>query len=378
MTSEETPAEAGAIGQTSDESRWHAPLVRASDWAWRSLVVLALVAVVVAVGVRLAAIVVPALLAVVVVPVGRPLMVRLGKRLNHSLAAALVVLIALSALGAAGWLMVTALVANWNDLWVGIADAISAVMDWIDEQVTALSDEQIATMRENLSDLVRTTAGVVVGGATKSVAVIGGFLVGMFLFVVTFFFGVRDWDEFRAWVLRSVRPRARRKSEHFLDRFEIVLRRYWKSQAYIGVFDALAVGIGLAIIGVPLALPIAVFTLVISFIPYVGAVVSTALAVLVALGTEGNTAALLALILCLFTFNTGENLMRPWLVGETVKMRTFIALIAGTAGVLVAGALGAILAIPLVALAGEARRIFFTVSAHDGRTANGAAPVVTS
>jgi predicted PurR-regulated permease PerM len=124
------------------------------------------------------------------------------------------------------------------------------------------------------------------------------------------------------------------------------------------VFDAVALGLGLWLIGVPLALPIAILTFVISFIPYVGAVLASAVAVFVALGTNGVGDAALVLVLSLLIFNTGENLMRPWLVGETIKLPTFVVFIASTVGVLLTGALGAVLAIPVVALTLEAQRIF--------------------
>jgi predicted PurR-regulated permease PerM len=158
--------------------------------------------------------------------------------------------------------------------------------------------------------------------------------------------------------VQTAQPTTQPKAELFLTRFDVVLRSYWKGQAFIGVFDAVALGLGLWLIGVPLAAPIAVLTFVVSFIPYVGAAISTLLAVLVALGTGGSGDAMLTLLLALFVFNTGENLMRPWLVGESMKMPTFVVFIASTVGVLLAGALGAVLAIPLVAMAGEAWRIF--------------------
>jgi predicted PurR-regulated permease PerM len=86
------------------------------------------------------------------------------------------------------------------------------------------------------------------------------------------------------------------------------------------------------------------------------------------LGTGGSGDAALTLLLALFVFNTGENLMRPWLVGDSMKMPTFVVFIASAVGVLLAGALGAIVAIPLVAMAGEALRIFL-----DGDTETNAA-----
>jgi predicted PurR-regulated permease PerM len=333
-------------------------LVRASDWSWRILVVLALAAVVIWAGISLAAIVIPALLAVVIIPVGRPLVESLERRMPSSLAAALVLLLAVLILLAAGWLMVTSIAANWQALSDGLVDAVGAITDWVETQAGALEDTQILEIEENLNDLVATISGVLIGGATRSVAVLGSFFVGLFLFVVTFYFGLRDWPKFQAWLTQSSRVESQQRAELFMQRFDIVLRNYWKGQALIGVFDAVALGLGLWLIGVPLAAPIAILTFVISFIPYVGAVLASAVAVFVALGTNGVGDATIVLVLCLLIFNTGENLMRPWLVGETIKLPTFVVFIASTVGVLLTGALGAVLAIPVVALTLEAQRIF--------------------
>jgi predicted PurR-regulated permease PerM len=319
---------------------------------------MALVTVVVVAGIALSAIVLPVLLALVVIPVGHPLVGLFARRLPRSVSALFVLLLAVGILVAASWLMLRSIAANWSALFSGISEAITVATAWIQDQIAALTPEQLASIQENLRDLASTMANVMVGGATRSVLVIGSLLVGLLFFLVTFFFGVRDWDLFRRWAIGRMRPSLRSRGEEFLERFDVVLRNYWKGQAFIGVFDAVAIWVGLALIGVPLAAPIAILTLVISFIPYLGAVISTALAVFVALGTSSGGDAALTLVLCLFVFNTGENLMRPWLVGETVDMPVFVAFIAGTAGVLMAGAFGAILAIPLVALAGEARRIF--------------------
>lgn len=350
-----------------DIKRWHGPLVRTSDWAWRILVVLGLGAVVVWAGISLAAIVIPALLAVVVIPVGRPLVERFERRMPSAVAAALVLLLVVLVLFAAGWLMLASIAANWQALWEGLADAVAVIANWIDVQVEGLSENQVLEIRENMRDLVGTVSAVLIGGATRSVAILGSLLVGFFLFVVTFYFGLRDWAKFQAWLVRSTHAATQQKAELFMQRFDVVLRNYWKGQALIGVFDALALGLGLWLIGVPLAAPIAILTFVISFIPYVGAVISTSLAVFVVLGTGGIGDATLALVLCLFIFNTGENLMRPWLVGETIKLPTFVVFVASTVGVLLAGALGAVLAIPVVALVGEAQRIFMgQAEAADG------------
>ncbi len=341
-------------------------LSQVSDKAWRILVVLALATVVAVVGISHSAVLVPALLAVVVIPVGRPLFNRLNTRLPASAAAAVVLLLALAILTAAFWLMLTAIAANWADLRRGITDAAVVVTGWIDNRVSGLSDAQLATFQDNLQDLSRSVTDVLVGGVTSSVAALGSLLVGFVLFLVIFYFGLRDWAGFRSWIVASVSPGLRTKTETFLERYSTVLRNYWRGQALIGLFDAVAIGVGLWIIGVPLVLPIAVLTFVISFIPYVGAIIAGVFAVFVALGTGGTGDAAWALLLSLFVFNTGENLMRPWLVGKTIEMPTFVVFISSTIGVLVAGAVGAILAIPLVALIGEFRAVFLVDESSAG------------
>ena len=166
-----------------DRNRWYGPLVRASDWAWRALVVLALGALLVWAGISLSAIVVPALLALAVIPVGRPLVEMLERRMPSSLAAALVLVLGTAILCLTGWLMIASIAANWQALWDGLSGAVDAVADWMGTQIGGLTEAQLAEIRENVTDLVGTVSSVLVGGVTRGVVVIGSLLVGLFLFL---------------------------------------------------------------------------------------------------------------------------------------------------------------------------------------------------
>lgn len=340
------------------QARRQSRFVRASNVAWRALVLIALLGLLFLAATALAGVVVPILLAILVVPVGQPLYLWLAARMPGSLASALVLLIATGVVVAATWLMVASIVANWDALRDGVTDAIASITDWLDITVASLSDVRIDDIQQTLTDGSGAVFNAMAGGVTSGVSVVGTWVVGFFLFLAFFFFGVRDWDAFKSWLLRFVDPAHRADGAAFLDRSDQILRNYWKSQAYIGIFDAVALGLVLAVLGVPLVIPVAILTFVISFVPYLGAVISTALAVFVALGTAGPTEALIVLAACLFIFNAGENLVRPWLVSETVKMATFVAFLAGVLGVAIAGALGAIVAIPIVAVVTEALRTF--------------------
>ena len=331
----------------------------------RVLILLALGAVLLLAGLWLSAIVVPILLAVALAPVGRPLQQRLARHLAGSLSAVLVLLLAFGILAATVWLMLASVAANWTALSVGITDAIDAIATWAEDTIGGLDPARVDGVASNAEANVESLTAILVGGIGSQLAALGGFLIGLFFFLVAFFFAVRDWDRFTSWILGIAKWSQPEKLEHFLERYSVIMRLFWKSQALLGVFDAVAMGVGLWLIGVPLALPIAILTFVVSFIPYLGAIISGALAVFVALGTGGSSDALLALLLSLIVFNTGENLIRPWLVGGTIKMSTFVAFLAGTMGVLVSGTLGAVLAIPLVALVSEAKRIYSPLDEPD-------------
>jgi predicted PurR-regulated permease PerM len=230
--------------------------------------------------------------------------------------------------------------------------AFAEIVEWLGRSEFALSLEQQASLQEALKDTAVAVTTLLLSGFST----VGSFLFATFIFLAVVLFGVRDGDQFLRWLTRPQEGVHRERIEKFAERYDIVIRRYWQGTALVGVFDGVVVVVGLALIGVPGALALGAFTFFASFIPYLGPVLAGALAVLVALASEGGTAALWTLLLFLFVFNTGENLVRPKIYGDTVKLHPLVNLLAITIGVLIAGALGAILAIPVVALVREARR----------------------
>ena len=116
------------------------------------------------------------------------------------------------------------------------------------------------------------------------------------------------------------------------------------------VADAVGIGVGLALLGVPLALPLAVITFVGAFVPVVGAVVTGILAVLVALVTEGVTTALIVLGLVAVVQQLESNVLSPLLTGRGLALHPALTIAAVTAGGTLAGVAGAFLAVPALAV----------------------------
>jgi len=114
--------------------------------------------------------------------------------------------------------------------------------------------------------------------------------------------------------------------------------------------NAAVVGLAALLLGVPLALPIAIVTLVTSYVPFFGAFVSGAFAVLITLGAEGPATALAILAIVLITNNTLQNLLEPVAFGKTLRLHPLVVMLVTTAGTLLFGVLGATLAAPATAV----------------------------
>jgi predicted PurR-regulated permease PerM len=127
------------------------------------------------------------------------------------------------------------------------------------------------------------------------------------------------------------------------------LQAYVRGTAIIAAIDAVGIGIGLLILGVPLALPLTLITFIASFVPLIGATVAGTLAVLVALASDGLVTALLVLGVVLLVQNVEGNLLEPLIMGRAVRLHPAVILIVVSAGALVAGVGGALLATPLTA-----------------------------
>ena len=126
---------------------------------------------------------------------------------------------------------------------------------------------------------------------------------------------------------------------------------YVRGTASVAFVDAVGIGIGLWILGVPLALPLAVLVFLLAFIPIVGATLAGILAALVALVANGWVNALFVVGLIVLVNQLEGNFLQPVLMGRSMKLHSFVILIALTVGTVLGGIVGAVLAVPITAVA---------------------------
>jgi putative heme transporter len=320
-------------------------LDRAAGWAWRLLVCVAAIAGVVAVLWYLRVIVLPAIVAVTIAPALTPLAERLRRAglVRGAAAGALVIgLILLAALIA----IVTASVVQEYD------ELVASVRQGLDDLTRRLENGRFdVSLDQDLDSSVRAawreTSSYLLSGVRSGIAV----LTGIVLVVALLYFILRDGRALWRGIVARVPERDRRRVDRAGEHAWRVLGGYVRGTAMIAAIDATLIGIGLWILGVPLAFALAVIIFLGSFIPFVGATLSGLIAVLVALADGGPWIALIALGIVLGVQFLEGNFLQPIIQSRTVDLHPAVILLAVAAGGSLFGILGAYLAVPVTAVA---------------------------
>ena len=235
-----------------------------------------------------------------------------------------------------------------------LADQVTAGLGEVQQYVTGpplnLGEEQVGRTVEDAIDSLQANAQNIATRVISGAAVAGSLLVTALLATVLCFFYLKDGPRFLPWLSGLVGPRAAPHVSALSQRSWVTLSGFIKAQAAVGLVDAIFIGIGLAVLGVPLALPLAVLVFFGAFIPIIGAVVTGALAALVALVTQGPTTALIVVGLVLVVQQLEGNVLQPILVGRSLALHPAVVILAVTAGGTLAGITGAFLAVPVVAV----------------------------
>jgi predicted PurR-regulated permease PerM len=236
-----------------------------------------------------------------------------------------------------------------------LADSVVAGLDELQEFVTGppldLGEEEIGRTVDNVIGELQANAQSIATRVLTGAAAAGSVVLTGVLALVLCFFFLKDGPRFVPWISGLVGERSAPHVAELSVRWWHTLSGFLKAQGAVGLVDAVAIGIGLALLGVPLALPLAVLVFFGAFIPIVGAFVTGALAALVALVTNGLTSALLVIGLVLLVQQLEGNVLQPILVGRTLALHPAVVILAVTAGGTLYGITGAFLAVPVVAVA---------------------------
>ena len=294
--------------------------------------------------------VLPVVLALIVCTVLAPVAAALRRRrVPAGLAALLTMLLFFGVLAALGMIIAPDIVGQSRLLYIQALEGLQRLQLWAQGPPLNLDPESLNEGVDEITNWVQNQAGAIAGGVFSGINTAAGLSVTlMVLFVLTFFF-LKDGHRFLPWLRTATGGRTGLYLTELLTRAWNTLSGFIRAQAVCSLVDAIVIGTGIAIVGVPMAFTLALITFVAGFIPIVGAVVAGALAVLIALVTLGFTKALIVLGIVLATQQLEGNVLSPLLQSRAMNLHPVIVLVSVTVGGALFGLMGAFLAVPVAA-----------------------------
>ncbi|WP_092803194.1 AI-2E family transporter [Rhodococcus globerulus] len=342
---------------TSDAKSVHPGVRIAAEWSWRLIVIFAGLAVLGYVVLRLETVLIPVGLALLASALLIPFVDRMQTWGVPRSAAVVVVL--LGALGIVAGIMtfvVEQFIDGLPELTDQFAASVTQIQNWLTSGPFHFSEDQIRQAGDSVVKSVQSNREELTSGALTTAAVVTEIFTGALLTFFTLIFFLYGGDQIWEFVTRIVPRDSRRRIRIAGAAGFGSLIGYVRATVAVAAADAIGIGAGLAILGVPLALPLASLVFIGAFIPIVGAFLTGFLAVLVALVTKGFLTALIVLGIIIGVMQLEAHVMQPLLLGRAVRLHPLAVVLAITAGIVLAGIVGGLLAVPIVAVLNTAIR----------------------
>lgn len=266
-----------------------------------------------------------------------------------ALAATIVLLAGLIVLGGVVALITTSIASGVPEIADSATRALQQALDWAAGPPLNLGEGQLDQLLQQGIDQLRSSVGSIANSLLTGVGTVtSGLVTGIVALLLAFLF-VKDGPRFTPWLRGVIGERAGGHVTVVLDRVWTTLGDFIRTQAVVSLVDAVLIGLGLVVLGVPLAVPLAALTFLGGFVPIVGAFIAGALAVLVALVSNGPTTALIMLVIVVVVQQVEGNVLQPVLQSRSLRLHAAVVLLAVTAGSTLYGIAGAFLAVPVVA-----------------------------
>ena len=314
------------------------------------LLMIALATVVIFGLVQLKLVVIPVLIAIILASALSPVINGLRKRGVAAILATWITLLGgIAVFGGIVTLIVFAVRDQWDELFSSAAQGIDKLQQLLIDGPIQVDATQVETARTAVGDFL--TSSQFGTGALAGASVVFELITGSVLLVVILFFLLKDggqiWNFFLSPLTGERLARGRRIGHTSLR----VLGGYVRGTAIVAAVDASAIGVGLAILQVPLALPLAVIVFLGAFIPLIGATAAGILAALVALVASGPVVALIVIIIVIAVNQLEGNFLQPVVMAQSLKLHPLVILVGLTAGTILGGVVGAVLSVPIAAVA---------------------------
>lgn len=331
----------------------------ASLWAVRLLIITGFLFAVYKMAGNLWGGILPVLIALIICTVLSPMSRFLRK--NHfpaAVAAIVTILFSFSAVGILVTFIAPDFARQSQTLYLQTVEGIQRLQLWAQGPPLNLDSNDMGHYIDEAASWLQQRAGVIAGSVFTGIGTATSIVVTLFIVIVLTFFFLKDGPRFLPWLRKATGRRTGWHLTELLTRGWNTLGGFVRAQALVSLVDAVFIGVGLALIGVPLAMALAIITFLAGFIPFVGAILAGALSVVIALVSLGLTEALLVLGLVLLVQQLEGNVLSPWLQSKAMNLHPVIVLISVTVGSALFDLVGAFLAVPTAAMIAVGYRYF--------------------
>ncbi|MFT4086425.1 MAG: AI-2E family transporter [Gordonia sp. (in: high G+C Gram-positive bacteria)] len=342
---------AGRLSLREEDDAKVSPLVRAAAaWSWRLLVIAAAVYVLGRLFMRFEDVFFPLALSLMFAALLTPAVNWAVKhRVPRLLAVLIAVVVSLVFALAAMSFVVEQIVAGAPDLSRQFTDTVNQTQAWLRDGPAHVDATQLKAVSDDLIHWAQHNEGRIASGAlstaTYATKLATGGLLTVFLLIFFLYDGKKIWEYVTRVIPASTRPLVRGAGTAGFH----TLEHYVRATVLVAFIDAAVIGVALVLLHVPMALPLTAIIFMGSFIPIVGSIASGSIAVVVALVTQGWITAVIVLAVLVFVMQFEGHVLQPFLLGHSVRLHPVAVILAIAIGLGLAGIVGGLLAVPVLA-----------------------------
>lgn len=331
-----------------DSVTW--PVRVAAAWSWRVLLIVIVAYLLFRAFMRVELVAFSFVIALFFTAVLHPLELYLRRLPGpRSLPAALALLVGVLCFAGIGYFVSWQIQNHSSELADQLTNFVSKTRNWLHDGPLHIKSGDLDKISQNITNAIKDHQGQLVSSAIQTVRTVVEVIGALLLILLSTFFLLRDGEQVWKWVVRLFPRRAH-------SRVDLAGRAGWGSlggyirgQVIIALFHGVSVTVLLLILRVPLAAALGVLIFLGSFIPLIGLTVAGTLCVAVALLEHGLTAGIVVAVAIIVLFQLEAHLLQPLIMSRSVDLHPLAIALSVVTGTLLAGIVGALLAVPLVA-----------------------------
>ena len=336
---------------TAEHNRVPGWLQSGAAWSWRLLVLALAIYLITRVLGVLYIVVVPCIVALLLTALLQPLADRLRRAGLPRLAATwATLLIAAAVLGGLGMLVATRVSADYPTLVAEARHTTTQVESWLSGPPFHVKNSNVQKFLNDIPGYLSKHKSLVEGTVVTGGKIAAEFFGGLVLMLFVTFFLIKDGERIWTWLLGALRAESAERVNRAGHAAWLAVVYYMRGTVAVAAIHAVVIGLVLWIMGVPLALPLAVLVFLAAFVPLVGLLVAGALAIVVTLATKGWVDAVILLGILIIEDQLEAHLLQPQVVGRVIRLHPLAVILSLAAGGVLAGIAGAVVAVPIVAV----------------------------